>query len=45
MKTVPERRIMVSIYVSIYVCIILPCVCRTLVPEIHVCPEMCILVY
>ena len=37
MKTAPACGI---IYLSIYVCIIYPHVCHTLVPEICVCSEM-----
>ena len=37
MTTAPARGIMLSIYVSMYH---LPRVCRTLVPEIHVRPEI-----
>ena len=37
MKTAPKRGIIVSEYLSMYH---LPRICRTLVPEIHVHPEM-----
>ena len=37
MTTAPTRGIMLSIYVSMYH---LPRICRTLVPEIRVRPEM-----
>ena len=33
--------IYLSIYLSIYLCLYhLPCICRTMVPEIHVHPKM-----